>query len=732
MQKIIYSLLSILISLIILFIVYLSTVGLETTRFNNIIINEIKKKEPNIQLSLGKIKIKFDIKKIQIYLSTENPLIVYQNIKIPIKEINLYTKIISILKSKNEINQAIISAENFSIKDIQKLAIRIKPSNFKTYLLNNINNGEVEKILINVKLGENLNINDYKVNGSLKKINIKALKNLKIRDVSFNFISDPNLTLINSLKAKYQGILISNGSLSLKIDKQKDIEGKFNSQFDLNGREINKLVSTSNIKFLENNNLSIKGSLIHNFKFKLDENFKLVDYDYKSSGKILESQIELKEKFKSQFVEKQIKKFLISKANISINLNNQNNNFLMLEGLYNSGSTENKKFKISRDLNKKNSTYLVDFDLAENIILEFLNFKSDTKKGSNIKSQINFINNEIIFKYIKFFEDKNLISINNLKLNKKKELASVSAIEVLTFNDNQKNNDFKISFKKKISIIGNKYDATNLLKQLTSDSKTNPLKNYTKDVEIKLKSLANKSKIPLNNFNLIGQIRKGKFENLSAKSEFSKNEYLDVSLKEDENNKKILEIYSDLPSVVLADYKFFEGIKGGKLLYNLVYDNDGSASKMTIENFKIVKAPAFAKLLTLADLGGIADLLSGEGMSFDILEINMNSDKNVSTVEEILALGPSLSVLMDGYIEKKTGLVSLGGTLVPAKTLNKLISKIPVVGNILVGNKVGDGVFGVSFKMKGLPGKMKTTVNPVKTLTPRFITRALEKMREKD
>ena len=732
MQKIIYSLLSILISLIILFIVYLSAVGLETTRFNNVIINEIKKKEPNIQLSLGKIKIKFDIKKIQIYLSTENPLIVYQNIKIPIKEINLYTKIISILKSKNEINQAIIFAENFSIKDIQKLAIRIKPSNFKTYLLNNMNNGEVEKILINVKLGENLNINDYKVNGSLKKINIKALKNLKIRDVSFNFISDPNLTLINSLKAKYQGILISNGSLSLKIDKQKDIEGKFNSQFDLNGREINKLVSTSNIKFLENNNLSVKGSMIHNFKFKLDENFKLVDYDYKSSGKILESQIELKEKFKSQFVEKQIKKFLISKANISINLNNQNNNFLMLEGLYNSGSTENKKFKISRDLNKKNSTYLVDFDLAENIILEFLNFKSDTKKGSNIKSQINFINNEIIFKYIKFIEDKNLISINNLKLNKKKELASVSAIEVLTFNDNQKNNNFKISFKNKISIIGNKYDATNLLKQLTSDSKTNPLKNYTKDVEIKLKSLANKSKIPLNNFNLIGQIRKGKFEKLSAKSEFSKNEYLDVSLKEDENNKKILEIYSDLPSVVLADYKFFEGIKGGKLLYNLVYDNNGSASKMTIENFKVVKAPAFAKLLTLADLGGIADLLSGEGMSFDILEINMNSDKNVSTVEEILALGPSLSVLMDGYIEKKTGLVSLGGTLVPAKTLNKLISKIPVVGNILVGNKVGDGVFGVSFKMKGLPGKMKTTVNPVKTLTPRFITRALEKMREKD
>lgn len=185
-----------------------------------------------------------------------------------------------------------------------------------------------------------------------------------------------------------------------------------------------------------------------------------------------------------------------------------------------------------------------------------------------------------------------------------------------------------------------------------------------------------------------------------------------------------------MPQALLSDYKFFEGMSGGKLLYTSIFDNLGSVSKVNIENFKVLKAPAFAKLLTLADLGGVADLLSGEGMRFDSLEINMESDTKVITIKEILALGPSLSVLIDGYTEKKSGLISLSGTLVPAKTLNKLISKIPVVGEILVGNKAGEGVFGVSFKMKGLPGKVKTTVNPVKTLTPRFITRALEKMKK--
>ena len=69
--------------------------------------------------------------------------------------------------------------------------------------------------------------------------------------------------------------------------------------------------------------------------------------------------------------------------------------------------------------------------------------------------------------------------------------------------------------------------------------------------------------------------------------------------------------------------------------------------------------------------------------------------------------------------------------MVPAKELNKLISKIPVLGEILIGKEVGEGIFGVSFKMKGLPGEIKTTVNPIKTLTPRFITRALEKRKKR-
>ena len=46
---------------------------------------------------------------------------------------------------------------------------------------------------------------------------------------------------------------------------------------------------------------------------------------------------------------------------------------------------------------------------------------------------------------------------------------------------------------------------------------------------------------------------------------------------------------------------------------------------------------------------------------------------------------------------------------------------------IIIPKDIGEGLFGISFKIKGLPGKVKTTVNPIKTITPRFIQKAIKK-----
>ena len=121
--------------------------------------------------------------------------------------------------------------------------------------------------------------------------------------------------------------------------------------------------------------------------------------------------------------------------------------------------------------------------------------------------------------------------------------------------------------------------------------------------------------------------------------------------------------------------------------------------------------------------------MTGEGVRFDEFEMIFSNENKLMKIDEIYSIGPAISIMMDGYIQNDE-LVSLKGTLVPATTINKFVSSIPILGEILVGKKTGEGVFGVSFKIKGHPDNLKTTVNPIKTLTPRFITRTLEKIKK--
>jgi hypothetical protein len=193
------------------------------------------------------------------------------------------------------------------------------------------------------------------------------------------------------------------------------------------------------------------------------------------------------------------------------------------------------------------------------------------------------------------------------------------------------------------------------------------------------------------------------------------------------NSEKITTLFTDEAKPIINNYKFIKGFNGGKLDFLSSKSGRISISTVKVYNFKLKELPFLTKILTLASLQGIADLLSGEGIRFDEFEMNFTSNDNVIEIKEIYAIGPAISIMMDGYVEKNK-LISLRGTLVPATTINKVIGSIPILGKILVGSKTGEGVFGVSFKIKGGLKNPETTVNPIKTLTPRFITRTLEKI----
>ena len=328
-------------------------------------------------------------------------------------------------------------------------------------------------------------------------------------------------------------------------------------------------------------------------------------------------------------------------------------------------------------------------------------------------------------------EDENEIKINDLKFNEANKILDLEKI-ILNYKDKENfDNSFGI-FKinnKEYSLRGDSFNADKLIENLLDDEKklNIQIKDFLLSIDINKVRLDNEYNLK----NFIGNLtfKNKEISNANLDAKFTNdNKKFKFTINSKEGNK-ITTLFLDNAKPIVRRYKFIKGFEDGILDFYSVKNKDGTNSTLKIYDFKLKELPTLTKILTLASLQGIADILSGEGIRFNEFEMNFKNKKNMMVIDEIYAIGPAISILMSGYVEEKK-LISLRGTLVPATTINKVISSIPVLGKILVGTKTGEGVFGVSFKIKGPPKKLETSVNPIKTLTPRFITRTLENIKK--
>ena len=728
MKKFFLFLIFIVFFIIFTLLVYISTNCHETDKFNNFIIKEFENINPNVKLKVNKIKVKLDIKKLNLFLSTNNLKINIQDFEIPVSKLKIYVKFLPLIKSELKLKKLTAEIDEISITNFQKIAIRIKPSNFKTFLLNNVYEGSL-KTKIELDYDSDFRLINYNIAGSIKNTNINYNKKFKLNNVNFNFVTSKKKTKIENISINYKSIPFTKGIVNIENDDDLIISGSIITNVKATNEQLKKVLPDFTRNNFFNNNFLLLSNLNNKFYIKLNKTFKLLDYNYELNAKINNTKIDLKENIKNPLLKNEIKKFQLDKSNLKIKLNKNNKNSLNFKGLYQINNNSNfKKFIINTNLSKKNSFFKINLEFEDEVHLEILNYQKEKYKNADILAEFSLIKNKLKIKKFEYIEGKSKIILDGLYLNKNNQILKFKKIYIKTFQNDEENNNLNIHFDKKILIEGTKFDSTNISKQVEKKNKSNFLDLINKNIEINLSHIITDISAPLKNFRLLGQLEKGKFIKISSKSEFSGKKYLDIKMAKIEGTKKkYLEIYSDLPKALLTNYKFFNGINGGTLLFQSTIGDQTTSSLLEINNFNVKNAPAFAKLLTLADFGGVADLLSGEGISFDILEIKTFTDNKKLSIDEIFVSGPSISILMDGYIEEETGLLSLRGTMIPAKQLNNLISKIPVLGKILIPKQAGEGLFGVSFKMKGEPGKIKTTVNPIKTLTPRFITKALEK-----
>ena len=729
MKNIILKIVSLIFLFLISILIFLSVKGIETTRLNNQISQQIENINKDLKIELNKVNIILDPFALKIKVKTIGPQIENNKKIIKLESIETNVSINSFIKNEFSLTDLKISTKSLEIKNLISF-LRLFKNSPELYVFEKIVKNGYLIANINLEFDENGKVKEnYSIKGIIKDTKINILKKYDIKKLNLSFnIKDKKYEFSNILFILNE-IPFSSNTITVKdFDKDLFIKGDFKSKnITINSDNFKSFFDKDSLKF-NFNTLNFESE--NNFSFRLNKKFKFKNLKI-SSNLILKKLVLLNESnLKSIFPN--IKE-RINLSNHSIKVVYEDSK-LSINGK-GPVQIQNKldELEYSIEQNKDNLRLIAKLEIDDNpLFVEHLNYEKKDKSKATIDLNADFIfDKELRLNSFSFKEKKNFVKIENLFLDKNFNFLSFKRLNLNYTDKDEKRNNFVISKKNQNYLLkGKSFNGKFLIDSFINDNSEEKSEFFDEKIKLEIKLdevfLDNETKIKNFSGNINLKNNEIFYANLSAF--FSNNEKLIFTINSN-NDEKVTTFFLDRGESIVKRYKFIKGFEDGVLDFYSLKKKDKSVSTLKIYDFKLKEVPVLTKILTLASLQGIADILTGEGIRFDEFEMNFTNEKNLMTINEIYAIGPAISILMDGYVEKNK-LISLRGTLVPATTINKFIGSLPVLGKILVGTKTGEGVFGVSFKIKGPPKNLETSVNPIKTLTPRFITRTLEKIKK--
>lgn len=747
-MKVIFKTASFLIILI-FFLILILSYGISTSKFNDKIISQIKKKVPNSEVNFKNASISLDILTFSLKLKINNPVVKIDSQKINLISFMIYTDLKSSLQEKYLLKKIEINFGDNQISNLKKISFvenikalkgvnfikgtgsgKLIIDEFQNNKTNTIFDGELNEVTIGVN--EDLpyikKING-KINYSKKKI---LLSNLSGNFGEFDLVSQE---LVYFFDQKYLlGAVNLQGRLNPSINLEKILPKKILFNFNNFDNVSGQFAIDANLKVYFNDDYSIKKDettfnlSTKNLKFNYNKSNRYIFENINSSinfnnyGKIFsKGEFEInKKKNKFEIYRLNSKKPLLIKISGKINL--QETFFAKTN------------FPIKDDVSYSSETSLIDLKRYKTKFIFNLNdskidiplFNYIKEKGEVSKLEFYFLKNNNLNKFnnINYVSQNKKIYIQYLVFNNNNILKDLGNTKI----DLGERNKLKIVKKNDIyNITGTTLD---LSKYLSERNKKQSL-NFKSQIDGKINIVLKKIYLPVNfliDYKNFVKLEKGEIRKLNSNANFDDATYFSHKIFRNEKGNKSMVIKSDKAKPLLSNYKFLKGLKGGTLKVQKEYlSKNKSITEVKIENFYLREMPLLTKILSVASLTGALDILDGKGIFFKEALIKYELIDNELKILECYGTGPSLGFVIEGKVGKDD-FKSLNGSLAPANTINNIVREIPLVGKILTGSK-GDGIFGASFKIKG-KDKLQTEVNPIKTITPRFIQRFLKVLRK--
>jgi hypothetical protein len=388
MNKKILKYISIVLGILVLLIIYLSTVGIETKKFNNQIQDLIKQKNDKFDASLKKIKLTLDPLNFKVNAITIDAKITFNNKPIELEYIQTQISLNSLIKNQLVASQIEISTKPILLKNFVSFirSINNRPELF--FLEQFIKKGYlIADLKFNIDEFGALK-NDYKVNGLLKEGEISVFKKNKIEKINFIFNIEENNFNFKDISFDTNNINFLSDRLDIKKDKKDYLfEGSFRNKKSVLNDQILQVIK---LKYPQFDLINTEFESKNDFSFNIFDKFKVKNLAINSSILINSSQLK--------------RNNLIDKNFIEIN------EFIDLKDHEIKASYANKKLSIEGkgQVKLQNKFELINYKINNN--------GSNLNLVSNIElSEIDLKNQNLIKKY--FPNTKNILNLKDHKIN---------------------------------------------------------------------------------------------------------------------------------------------------------------------------------------------------------------------------------------------------------------------------------------------------------------------------
>jgi hypothetical protein len=215
------------------------------------------------------------------------------------------------------------------------------------------------------------------------------------------------------------------------------------------------------------------------------------------------------------------------------------------------------------------------------------------------------------------------------------------------------------------------------------------------------------------------------WQTVSLKGNVGGAKSISVTLGSGGPKRRNFQVVSDDAGATFKTFDIYADMSGGTLSVD-GYVDDAKPDQpyigtLKVSDYHVRNAPVLARLLTIAALAGIVDVLQGEGVGFSSLDAPFTLADGLLTVHDGRAWGAALGLTAKGQVDLEHSRLALEGTVVPAYVLNSVLGNIPVLGWLITGGDKGGGVIAVNYSMKGPTANPSILVNPLSALTPGFL-----------